>query len=1034
MYKEVANIIMSRVQAVSHLFKTEEDVRLRCEGIFIDELNKIGIAYNPSYEAQVSSGAIDALFNQLCVEYKKPGELAKRFDFHVKEKTKYIHALAGKYKIPEEQIACVIIDGLNIGFFRKNSDGVLIKDGAYPINEKSISHFILLAHATLSKPLISENLLRDFGSNSPAMAQIYDALWKALSSHKDPRTAMFFKEWRRLFGQVSGITDENGPAQSEAAGIGLTCSHLDYAKYVFIIQTIYAIYIKHIALMILQYKRHGCYKLHQEHMEESLHAISKVMENGSLFSDLGISNYMEGDFFCWYVLEWSEEIEQAILSVIHTLSQYAPTTAMLKPEVVKDLLKELYQGLLPKGVRHNLGEYYTPDWLAELTIQESGYRVGDKVLDPSCGSGTFLVLLISQIIEQMKDTHSPGDIIAHIKSSIYGFDLNPLAVITARTNYLIAIEPYWDAATSIEIPVYLTDAIFSPKQDKEYYRYHLDTESGRIELCIPGVILRNGLLIELLNRIENLVRLSTESGGSAITQSAAETALSGWLEKHCGQHDIEAILDLFHTLHSLEVKNWDGIWCRIIKNHFASALLKDFDIIIGNPPWLKWSALPSAYRKTIKAFCMEYGLFSSDKFFGGIESDVSTMVLYSAAEKWLRFGGRLSMLITRSVFKTESSEGFRLFKLPNNGQVYFKVQRVHDFTKVRPFDDAVNKPALLVLDKQGEATAYPVPWVEWHKSSGARIANSDSLAAVSRKTYTRELCAYPVNSNGSPWLTVLNANIERFRALTKEEFEAKHYSARKGICTDSNGIYFGSLVGVKGENVVFRNDPGLGRNKSVKSATVSIESGLLYPIARGKEISHFKWNFGGTYGIVPQNSMHGFSEETMLCKYPDTLRYFATHKQPLIKRSSLKRYLPDDPFYSCWNVGAYTFSPYKVCWAEISGGFRACIITGLDGKPVVPDHKIYFVPLDDEEEAKYLCGYLNATIVEELILGYVETTQIGTHITDYVRIPKYLSGDENHRGLARTAESAMMNKMGIEEARERATDFVLHIVQSETSN
>ena len=1024
MYNEVARVIASGIHDASRLFKTEEDVRLRCESIISHELNKMNIAYDPSYETQVSSGSIDALFNRLIIEYKKPGELAKRFEFHVNEKAKYINSLAEKYKVAEGQIACVIIDGINIGFFRKNWEGVLVKDGPYAIDEKSVSHFIMLARATQAKALISENLLKDFGFDSHAMRQLSSALWNALSSYNDPRTDMFYKEWNRLFGQVSGIGGGNSIILSEAEKIGFDIGRLDYPKYVFVLQTTYAIYIKHIALMILQSKRFGAYKLYQEYLGESLRGISASIENGRLFSDLGISNYMEGDFFCWYVLEWGEEIERAIQAVVHILGQYEPSTAALKPEIVKDLLKELYQGLLPKSVRHNLGEYYTPDWLADLTINESGYRVGDRVLDPACGSGTFIVLLINRIIKQMKETHRPNEIVSRIQNSVYGFDLNPLAVITARTNYLIAIEAYWDAAAAIEIPIYLTDAIFSPKQDKGYYRYHLDTEDGRIDLCIPGAIMQKGLLTELLNKIERFVFLSAESGGNVITKQAAENSLSEWLKDYVPKNDIDTILELYRIIYSLEVKNWNGIWCRIIKNHFASALLKDFDVIVGNPPWLKWSALPQAYRDTIKDFCVKYGLFSSDKYYGGIESDVSTMVLYSAAEKWLRLGGTLSMLMTRSVFKTESSEGFRMFRLPGNGKVCFNVARVHDFTKIQPFEDAVNKPALLTLIKQNEATKYPLPWYEWQKITGKKIHITDPLDMVLRKIHVKELSAFPINSPGSPWLTVHMPDAERCRALVKDEFEPKHYNARKGICTDKNGVYYGSAVNTQGKNVVFSNDPGLGRDKSIKPSDVSIESGLIYPIARGKEISHFYWNFGGTYGIVPQNSMHGFSLETMLNDYPLTLNYFATHKQALVNRSSLKRYLPNDPFYSCWNVGAYTFSPYKVCWSEISESFRACIITSLNGRPVVPDHKIYFIPLDNEEEAKYLCAFLNAATVEELILGYVETTQIGTHITDYVRIPKYSDDNKNHNRLVHITELVIDGNLSVDDARLEASVYV----------
>ena len=57
------------------------------------------------------------------------------------------------------------------------------------------------------------------------------------------------------------------------------------------------------------------------------------------------------------------------------------------------MLKMLYHGLMPREIRHNLGEYYTPDWLAEHVLNELGYagQIDKRLLDPACGSGTFLV-------------------------------------------------------------------------------------------------------------------------------------------------------------------------------------------------------------------------------------------------------------------------------------------------------------------------------------------------------------------------------------------------------------------------------------------------------------------------------------------------------------------------------------------------------------------------------------------------------------------------------------------------------------------
>jgi len=598
-------------------------------------------------------------------------------------------------------------------------------------------------------------------------------------------------------------------------------------------------------------------------------------------------------------------------------------------------------------------------------------------------------------------------------------------IIAARTNYIIALESYINAVSSIEIPVYLSDAIFSPIQENGILKYHLDTNDGRMILQFPNSIFEKGLLPDVLNKTEKLVEFSTKAGGNVITEKEARDSFRSWLADKIDTSEIKYVLDLFDSIRGLELKNWDGIWCRIIKNHFSSAVLKNFDVIVGNPPWLKWSALPVAYRETIKEFCVRYGLFSSDKYYGGVESDVSTMVLYSAAEKWLKQDGTLAMLITRSVFKTESSEGFRLFRLPGDENVKFKVIEVHDYTAIKPFDDATNKPTLFVMKKGTVPTTYPLPWIKWTKQKGRRIHSCDSLSDIREKTIQTTCVAQPISSPGSPWLTTTPEHLTECATLTKSMDKVKNYSARKGICTDCNGIFYGEIKGHRGNNVIFENNPGLGRNKMVQRQEMLLESELIYPIAKGKEVSAFSWNHTGTFGIVPQDSMHGYSESVMLEKYPNTLSFFSRQKEILLKRSSLKRYLPTDPFYSCWNVGEYSFAPYKVCWAEISGNFEVCIISSIEGKIVVPDHKIYFIPISTEVEARYLCAYLNATTVESLVLAYVETTQIGTNITDYIKIPKFNPDNSAHLALSRIAAQVISGELSVSDARMQA-DRLLH--------
>jgi N-6 DNA methylase len=94
-------------------------------------------------------------------------------------------------------------------------------------------------------------------------------------------------------------------------------------------------------------------------------------------------------------------IEQILRCMMTKLDEYSPGTFSEGPVPSRDLLKKFYPQLFPKSVRRDLGEYYTPDWLAEHVLKKFGYE-GDpdkRILDPACGSGTFLVMAIK--------SHSP---------------------------------------------------------------------------------------------------------------------------------------------------------------------------------------------------------------------------------------------------------------------------------------------------------------------------------------------------------------------------------------------------------------------------------------------------------------------------------------------------------------------------------------------------------------------------------------------------------------------------------------------------
>ncbi len=118
-----------------------------------------------------------------------------------------------------------------------------------------------------------------------------------------------------------------------------------------------------------------------------------------------------------------------------------------------DLFYAIYQGMTSPAARHALGEFYTPPSLVDLML-ETLYRSGMSVLDPACGSGTFLVEMIRTFYASTSRTPESASII----SNLYGFDVHPLAVLVTKANVLLQFEEY--PAESIPLRIYQVDALF----------------------------------------------------------------------------------------------------------------------------------------------------------------------------------------------------------------------------------------------------------------------------------------------------------------------------------------------------------------------------------------------------------------------------------------------------------------------------------------------------------------------------------------------------------------------------------------------
>lgn len=228
--------------------------------------------------------------------------------------------------------------------------------------------------------------------------------------------------------------------------------------------------------------------------------------SGVKFDEAGVHGVVESDFFDWVV-----EVEGGD-TFIRTLARRL--VRFCWADVEQDVLKVLYENVIGAETRKRMGEYYTPDWLADVVVSETvADPLNSKVLDPACGSGTFLFHAIRNYIsaaEAAKFTIS--DVLDGVTRHVIGMDLHPVAVALARVTYILAIgrERLTDPSRGeIQIPVYLGDSMQWREQNLDLWtagNLVIQTDDRRdlfeSDLSFPDAVLEDaGLFDQLVNEL-----------------------------------------------------------------------------------------------------------------------------------------------------------------------------------------------------------------------------------------------------------------------------------------------------------------------------------------------------------------------------------------------------------------------------------------------------------------------------------------------------------------------------------------------------
>lgn len=627
-------------------------------------------------------GRIDALLGNVIIEFKDSLTESKIEDAENQIK-KYIFALRQRY------YNCIISDGLTFRAYQprfiegKLDLEAIVIEKIDEINiESSESEEIYLwfdryfLTGTLLIPN-TEEFSKEFGSNSPIFRRSMGIL-KDIWSDVNKKFEILYKEWSKYLRIVYG-------------------SSIDSEE----------LFLKHTYLATLS--KLMVFMFYSKGVVPSSEKIKKILD-GSAFKELGIINFLDEDFFAWVSKE-NDGIEFC-KDLIIQLCRYDLT------KINEDILKGLYQELVDPRDRHDLGEYYTPDWLADYIVNTMmKNKPKAKVLDPACGSGTFLVFTIQFKKKKLNHSTDPSKILQHITNSVVGIDVHPLALIIARSNYIMALGNLIREGRkgTVVIPVYLADSMKIPEKEKEITTTKLDLYRKEVEkniyLKIPAFISsikRRGSSANITDEIIEIVKdysmsivkrndkESKEEFKSFLFSQIPEMNNLLKKDKKLGDEIIDVFFDTSKNMIKLIKENKDTIWAFILKNFYKPVLFKErFDVVVGNPPWLSYRYVKSTeYQEFLKKLISErYGLTSKSELITQME--LATLFYIRASEIYLNKNGEIGFVMPRGIFDGDQHDAFRKGKYKINLNIY----KIIDLVKVNPL---FNIPSCVIFGKKGE--------------------------------------------------------------------------------------------------------------------------------------------------------------------------------------------------------------------------------------------------------------------------------------------------------------------------------------------
>jgi Eco57I restriction-modification methylase len=702
--------------------------------------------------------------------------------------------------------------------------------------------------------------------------------------------------------------------------------------------------------------------------------------SGQALADAGIYGAVEGDFFDWVLLD--PRGQDLVVRIARQVARFRLR------DVDADVLKVLYESLIDPAQRHDLGEYYTPDWLAARMVAEVlSDPLETVVLDPACGSGTFPFHAVRRLLAAARAAGwSDGRAVRTAAAHVRGLDVHPVAVIIARVTWLLALgDAVREREGPLHVPIYLGDAMQWNLSQIGDLREVMLPVPGQGPLHVPAGIAEDQA------KFDPALRELTEGLDSGATPEQVEHALARI--PGIETQDATVLGQTYTRLQALKQSGRNGIWPFVLRNLIRPVWLsrpdQRADVVIGNPPWVAYRHLSADLKTRLRDACRAMNLWV-----GGVlatQQDVSALFWARSVERYLKPGGTIAFVLPHSALSRPAFAGLRR---GNYGVANVRITAGWSLAALREIFP--NSACVLVGRRE---VAGPLPS---HMLRFSGTVRRDAAEAEADRTLERELVSWPqaiAREGASPYRARFTngATVYPRRFFLVEIEQAGRLGASR------------AAPRVRGHQGPMDKPPWL----HVAPPAGPVEVQFLRPLLLGESVAPFRM-LDTALAVVPVDGQVVLDADAaasaghrhLAAWLRDIEGKWAAHASKRADGSLRMTLRQRIDHMRTLSLQLAAPGP-KIAYTKAGTRLSAALVADPS---VTVDHTAYWAPIRSLDEARYLCAIINSdTTLQRVIPMQARGWRDPRHFDNLVwelPIPEFDTGSTLHQELAAAGTEA----------------------------